>query len=128
VQFYIVAYHVCRTNCIFGSTIDRFLINVELELSSTFTERRTYVGELGIAQFDLSFRVACLENYYGPQCNVFCSGVAGQSTCDSEGNLVCVDSSLTPESSCTECRVEGGDPDNNCIRPTGTFIRIIVHV
>ena len=91
------------------------MIDLELNRSPDFTERRRYFGRMNIAQFDLSFRVdgECAENYYGPQCNVFCSGVAGRSTCDSEGNLVCVDSSLTPESSCTECRVEGGDPDNN---------------
>ena len=116
-QFYIIVYHFCD-GCTFGARegeiVDRFMIDLELSRSPDITERRRYSGRMNIAQFDLSFRVdgECAEDYYGPQCNVFCYGVAGQSTCDSEGNLVCV---------------EGGDPDNNCIRPTGTFIRIIVH-
>ena len=96
--------------------MDRLLIDLELNRSSEFTGRRTYHGSLGIAQFDLSFRVAgeCAVNYYGPECNIFCSGVEGLYTCGSEGNIVCVDSNRNPESNCTECLEEGRDPDNNC--------------
>ena len=42
----------------------------------------------------MSFKLSgqCAENYYGPQCAIFCSEVAGVSTCDSDGNnIVCVD-------------------------------------
>ena len=113
-QFYIVVYHFCRTGCPDGEVVDRLLIDLELNRSSEFTGRRTYHGSLGIAQFDLSFRVAgeCAVNYYGPECNIFCSGVEGLYTCGSEGNIVCVDSNRNPESNCTECLEEGRDPDN----------------
>ena len=104
-QFYLVAYHVCRTSCIFGSAIDRFPINLLLDVSSSFTQRRTYNGDYGIATFDLSFKLDCSENYYGVNCDVFCAGVEGVSTCDSEGNVVCVDSNCSPESNCVQCRV-----------------------
>ena len=114
-QFYIIVYHFCF-GCPDGEVVDRLFIDMELGISSTFTERRTYSGRLNISQFDLSFRIAgeCSENYYGPQCNVFCSEVEGVSTCDSNGTKVCVNSNLSPESACTQCLEEGRDPANNC--------------
>ena len=50
-------------------------IELELNISSSFTERRTYSGSRDFAQFDMSFRIdgECRENYYGPLCNIFCS-------------------------------------------------------
>ena len=65
--------------------------------------------------FDLSFRVQCSENYYGPRCNVFCSEVAQQLSCDNEGNVVCVNQYRNPEINCTEC-LPGRDPSTNCER------------
>ena len=106
---------------IFGTNearvVDRFLIDLELSVSSGLTARTTYSGIHNVAQFDLSFRIDghCSENYHGPQCDVFCMEVPGQFTCDSDGNIVCVNSNLTPESTCTQCRVSGrADPQNNC--------------
>ena len=73
--------------------MDRVPIDLQLNLSTEFTEKRTYSGIHDISQFDMSFRLSgqCAENYYGPQCAIFCSEVAGVSTCDSDGNAVCVD-------------------------------------
>ena len=128
-QFYIIVYHFC-VGCGFGEgrVVDRFLINMELGISSSFTERRTYYGIHGnVSQFDLSFRIAgeCSENYYGPQCNVFCSEVEGVSTCDSNGTKVCVNSNLSPERACTQCLEEGRDPANNCADLEGGFMAYI---
>ena len=105
-QFYVVTYHFTANPT--GSEhvyVDRVPIDLQLNLSTEFTERRTYSGIHNISQFDMSFRLSgqCAENYYGPQCAIFCSEVTGVSTCDSEGNIVCVD----PE----------GDPQNNCGMP-----------
>ena len=113
-QFYIVVYHI-RPGFTDPLVVDRFQIDLELSIASAFTERKTYYGLQNLTQFDMSFKIAgqCSDNYYGPQCDVFCSEVA-PFTCDSEGNAVCVNSSLNPETSCTECLEEGQDPDNNC--------------
>ena len=66
-------YHFCG-GCLDAEVVDRVLINMDLSISPHFTERRTYSGIHNISQFDLSFRISgdCSENYYGPQCNVFC--------------------------------------------------------
>ena len=110
VQFYIVVYHF-NTGVIVPHVVDRFQIDLELSIASDFTERKTYYGLQNLTQFDMSFKIAgqCSDNYYGPQCDVFCSEVEGQFTCDSEGNTVCVNSNLNPETNCTEC-VPGRDP------------------
>ena len=93
--------------------LDRFLIDLQLNVSSVFTERTTYYGIHNISQFDLSFRLQCSElNYYGPQCDRFCSGVEGQFTCDSEGNMVC-DKNRDPATNCTGC-LPGYDLSSNC--------------
>ncbi len=55
-QFYILVYHFCF-GCINGEVVDRLLIDLELNISSDFSERRTYHGNLSIAQFDLSFKI-----------------------------------------------------------------------
>ena len=83
---------------------DMFLINLTLNIGPTFTDRTTYHGIMGSdVTFDLSFRVQCSENYYGPQCNVFCSEVNQPLSCDNEGNVVCVNQYRNPETNCTEC-------------------------
>ena len=98
--------------------VERFPIDLELSVSSGPIARTTYSGIHNVSQFDLSFRIdghaQCLENYHGPQCDVFCMEVPGQFTCDNDGNIVCVNSNLTPASNCTQCRVSGRDPQNNC--------------
>ena len=111
VQFYIVVYHF-RTGFSVPHVVDRFQIDLELSIASDFTEKKTYYGLQNLTQFDMSFKIAgqCSDNYYGPQCDVFCSEVKGLFTCDSEGNTVCVNSNLNPETNCTESQ----DPNNNC--------------
>ena len=96
--------------------MDQFLIDLELNVSSDPIARTTYSGIHNVSQFDLSFGIdgQCSENYHGPQCDAFCMEVPGQFTCDSDGNIVCVNSNRSPESNCTQCRVPGRDPQNNC--------------
>ena len=52
----------------FEVIINRFLIDLELELGASFTERTTYTGIYNISDlgFDMSFRVQCSENYTVP--------------------------------------------------------------
>ena len=73
------------------------MIELELNLSSSFTERRTCNDSRNISQFDMSFRIdgECRENYYGPLCNIPCPQ-QGVFTCDCEGNAVCANSAFDP--------------------------------
>ena len=113
-QFYILTYDRIADPDVRFVVVDRVPIDLQLNLSTEFTERRTYSGIHNISQFDMSFRLSgqCEENYYGPQCALFCSEVAGVSTCDSDGNIVCDN----PE----------GDPQNNCEQPGMILCLIIV--
>ena len=112
-QFYIVAYDFGQGTSE-SVVLDWFLVDLELSISSGLIARTTYSGIHNVAQFDLSFRIDCSENYHDSQCDVFCMEVPGQFTCDSDGNIVCVNSNLTSGSNCTQCRVSGRDPQNNC--------------
>ena len=88
--------------------INRFPINLELTPGPNFTERTTYTGtyytsDLG---FDMSFRVQCSENYYGPNCTTFCEPIEGVYRCDGEGrhNIICLtQSNRDPTTNCTTC-------------------------
>ena len=95
--------------------INRFPIDLELELGASFTERTTYTGIYNISGlgFDMSFRVQCSENYYGPNCTTFCEPVEGVYTCDNEGRVVCAQDNQDPATNCTTC-LSGYDPQGNC--------------
>ena len=77
------------------AVINRFPIDLELELGASFTERATYTGIYNISGlgFDVSFRVQCSENYYG---TTFCEPVEGVYTCDSEGRVLCIQDNRDP--------------------------------
>ena len=113
--------------------INRFPIDLELKLGADFTERTTYTGIYNIAGlgFDMSFRVQCSENYYGPNCTTFCEPMEGLYTCNSEGRIVCLHDGqrrnsstncttclynldLDPSINCHECLIRGQDPATNC--------------
>ena len=97
--------------------INRFPIDLELELGASFTERTTYTGIYNIPGlgFDMSFRVQCSENYYGPNCTTFCESVEGVYTCDNEGRVVCVYVNRDPTTSCAAC-LPGRDQLTNCTK------------
>ena len=50
--------------------INHFPINLELTPGTNFTERTTYTGFYNVTgvRFDMSFKVQCSDNYYGPNC------------------------------------------------------------
>ena len=87
--------------------INRFPINLELTPGPNFTERTTYTGIYNISGlgFDMSFRVQCSENYYGPNCTTRCDGVYTV-TCDGEGKPTCL---LDNQTSTTFCEFENGE-------------------
>ena len=95
--------------------INRFPIDLELEIGASFTERIAYTGIYNISGlgFDISFRVQCSENYYGPNCTTLCEPVEGVYTCDSEGRVVCVQNNRDLATNCTSC-LHGWDLKTNC--------------
>ena len=97
------------------SIINRFPIDLELNPGPNFTERTTYTGFYNISGvgFDMSFRVQCLENYFGPNCTTFCEPLEGVYTCDSEGRSVCLQDNQDPTTNCMTC-LQGWDLETNC--------------
>ena len=95
--------------------INRFPIDLELELGANFTQRTTCTGIYNISGlgFDMSFRVQCSENYYGPNCTTFCEPVEGVHSCDSKGRIVCIQDGQDLATNCTTC-LPGWDLNNNC--------------
>ena len=95
--------------------INRFPIDLELDPGTNFTERTTYTGVYNILGlgFDMSFRVQCAENFFGPNCTTFCEPLEGMYTCDSAGRALCLETNRDPSTNCTSCLL-GFDPDTNC--------------
>ena len=97
--------------------INRFSIDLELQLGTDFTERMNYTGIYNISEveFDISFRVQCSENYFGPDCNTLCIPVQGVYTCDNEGQPVCVEVNRDLATNCSQC-LPGYNSLLNCNR------------
>ena len=95
--------------------INRFPIDLELELGAAFTERTTYTGIYNISGlgFDMSFRVQCSENYYGPNCTTFCEPLKDVYNCNSEGRPTCILANRDPTTNCTTC-LPGWGPKEDC--------------
>ena len=85
--------------------INRFPIDLELELGAAFTERTTYTGIYNISGlgFDMSFRVQCSENYYGPNCTTFCEPMEGVYNCSRGGSILCLQEHRNPATNCSTC-------------------------
>jgi hypothetical protein len=77
----------------------------------------TYLHGLG---FDMSFRVQCSGNYYGPNCTTFCEPMEGLYICGCQGSIICVQSGRDPVTNCTTCFPEL-DPETNCTTSTSFF-------
>ena len=95
--------------------INRFPIGLVLVLGGNFTQRTTYTGVYNITSvgFDMSFRVQCSDNYFGPNCTTFCEEEQGVYTCDSEGRVTCPNVGQDPATTCSMC-FQGWDPATNC--------------
>ena len=99
-QFYIVVYDSYRPGGITVGcfAVDRFPIDLTLGPVPAAIPRQTYHGIYNIAQFDLSFRVACTDsNHSGPDC---CSEVGEVFICDAMGNRGCTNPSCDLDTDC----------------------------
>ena len=83
--------------------ISRSLSAVSLQ-NGSFTQVMTYSGNY--SELDLSFRLTCGEDFYGPEC-VFCvdtNDTRGHYSCDrSTGERVCLEGYQNSTTNCTEC-------------------------
>ena len=103
--------------------INRFPIDLELHPGPDFTERTNYTSIYNIPDlgFDMSFRVQCSENYYGPNCTTFCELIERVYRCDGEGRGICLmQSNRDSTTNCTTCLQAGYDPSANCTTQTIT--------
>ena len=103
----------------FGNTeddeVDIFFIDTYLTSGIDFSTPITYMGVNGFGQIQLSFRLNCTENYYGPDCATFCmerDDDLGHYTCGSDGSFVCLQGYQDPSSLCTGCI-----PAEECCKP-----------
>ena len=87
-----------------SAAVDRFLINIKLGPSPANLSRQTYTGVYNISLLDLSFSVRCTENFYGPDCNIFCVPVQGLYSCDKIGQKLCQNESCDPITECQMCK------------------------
>ena len=122
IQFFIDALDRAQQSGETKVLINRFPIDLELELGAAFTERTTYTGIYNISGlgFDMSFRVQCSENYYGPNCGTLCEPIEDLYTCDSGGSRICLHSGWDPATDCATCITEM-DPKTNCTTCLSSF-------
>lgn len=73
--------------------IDDVFIDMPLQVNTVFTEPRGFYGEKHYITLVMLFRVTCLENYYGADCTAFCLAPNNSYVCDTNGVLLCNDSS-----------------------------------
>ena len=61
--------------------------------------------------FTVSFSLNCEEDYYGPNCTIYCrpsdSDELGHYSCLSNGNIQCLQGFQNEDTNCTECAVSG---------------------
>ena len=75
------------------SLVDDVYIEKTLAPSPSFTSEEWYSGEYGNAEIRLSFRVQCVDNFYGSDCGTYCvatdSDIDGHYVCGSGGEKIC---------------------------------------
>ena len=84
--------------------VTRFYIEQPIAVSSTFSSSGLLQGTNLNAFIRLSQRVSCTENFFPPNCTIFCEerdDAQGHYTCDSEGNIVCRDGYNDTSTNCT---------------------------
>ena len=84
--------------------VTRFYINISAIVGLDFM-RTLENGENSVGRLGASYRVNCTEDFYSPDCSVFCRArddAQGHYTCNSQGNRVCLSGFEDPASNCTE--------------------------
>lgn len=66
----------------------------------------------------LTFDLECVDDFYGSDCGTFCAArddALGHFTCDSSGDLICLDGFTDPSTNCTECVLSEGCCECICL-------------
>jgi len=123
--------------------VDTININIPIppnvNIGSSFSPRQSYIGTCGRATIQLSYRVSCsrsnfafpdctecLPNYYGVNCDIFCSprnDASGHYICNADGSRTCIPH-YTRLPNCLMCEPNyfGNDCSVFCIPPTPSLI------
>ena len=84
---------------------DMFIDSV-LSISTDFVGPMSFSSENGYFTVDLSFRVFCQVDYYGPNCTVLCQGrddTMGHYHCnETTGDIICLSGYQNTTTNCTE--------------------------
>ena len=84
--------------------INRFPIDLELELGRSLTIRHTGIFNIPRQVFDMSFQVQCSNNYYGSNCSIFCIPTPLEEVdCNSQEGVVCTQNNHDPSANCSSC-------------------------
>ena len=86
--------------------VDVIFVETSITPGLAFTNTVTHIGENNFSRLELSFRVTCSENFYGPNCTTFCTpmdSVQGHYTCDQDGGIVCNPGYTNTSTNCVEC-------------------------
>ena len=119
------------------SIIGRVFINLDETNAypgDNFTTPTVHTGlDDSSMKVELSFRVSCAENYYGPSCTVFCQDsdddITGHYYCDDDGNRVCLDGYQNPSTNCEDCvSAEGCCECKSAVRLFALFLQLILYL
>ena len=106
--------------------VDDIFVERSITPSLAYTNNTTNIGENGLSTIELSFRVTCSENFFGPNCTTFCvpmDSVQGHYTCDQDGGIVCNAGYTNTSTNCVECLPAEGC----CESPLNTTYRMLLN-
>ena len=87
--------------------IDEFILDLNINPQDNQSEQSTYQGDFGFLTLHAAINIACLNDYYGRNCETFCVGRdddEGHYNCSSsDGSIVCKDGYQDPQTNCTRC-------------------------
>ena len=106
-----------------GPLTDKF--SIIPNLTSTEPLQETYTGVMGVASLLLSITLACADNYYGPDCAMYCVGSndsTGHYTCnETSGSIVCLEGYTNTALNCSQCI----SAPNCCEYASNTFMTVL---
>ena len=87
--------------------VDTFTIDIAADtIPGTHVMLSAVPGQHGLGVLSLNISLTCAQNYFGSDCSVFCQERNDSTvhyTCDSEGNIVCIEGYQDPFINCTQC-------------------------
>ena len=88
--------------------IDDVFVTIMLTPNSSFNSRTAYVGITENSRIELSFRLQCMNSFYGSNCTTFCmprNDSEGRYDCGPDGERICLSGWSDPSRNCTICKL-----------------------